>query len=120
MPAATAPISPTPSGFTKPAGFSHTKDMAADDDDEPKKDHPVILGIAVVALLLMAYVCYMQYNIDQMPGRQSDDMRVFGAPGAGSSEDSAPSAADEESDSEDSGDSEDSASADDSDDEEEE
>lgn len=115
MPAATAPISPKPAGFTKPAGFSRPQTAKAEEDDEPKKDHPAILAISVIALLILAYVCYMQYETDQLPNRQSDDMRVFGAPGAASSDDDSAGAgslsddddsADEESSDEDSDDGE--------------
>lgn len=109
-----APVSPKISGFSKPSGFGHSKNQKEDDDDEPKKDHPLILGIAVLSLLLMAFVCYVQYGIDQMPNRQSDDMRVFGAPGSGdsdSAEDFSSGAADE-SEEEDTGSSEESDSTD--------
>lgn len=121
MPTATVAVKPTPAepaspklpGFTKPSGFGHSQNQKEEDDDEPKKDHPVIIGIAVLSLLLMAFVCYVQYSIDQMPNRQSDDMRVFGAPGSGdsdSSEDFGSGSADE-SEEEDTGSSEDSDSS---------
>lgn len=125
MPTATTPTSPKASGFTKPSGFGQSQNLKEDDDEEPKKDHPLVLGIAVLTLLLMAYVCYMQYGTDQMPGRQSDDMRVFGAPGAGDSggsEDFSASASDdsgdEDADSSGDSDSSDDEPAEDSEDEE--
>jgi len=81
MPAATAPIG-KPAGFTKPAGFAKPagfgKPAAADDDDEPKKDHPVVLTLAILSVLVMGFVCFLQYQIDQTPGRLSE--YVFGAP----------------------------------------
>lgn len=111
---AAAPVSSKPSGFTKPSGFGHSQNRKEEDDDEPKKDHPVVIGIAVLSLLLMAFVCYTQYNIDQMPNRQSDDMRVFGAPGSGDTDSTEgfDSGAADESGEEDTGSSEDSASSD--------
>lgn len=110
MPAATAPISPKPAGFTKPAGFSRPQTAKVEEDDEPKKDHPAILAISVIALLILAYVCYVQYETDQLPNRQSDDMRVFGAPGTASADEDSSGAGslsdDEDSSDEDSSDEE--------------
>ncbi len=88
MPAATAPIGKPagfakPAGFTKPAGFSRPKDV--EEDEEPQKMHPVLLGLGIVAILLMAFLCWMQYSIDQTPGRVTEGL--FGKPTADASAD---------------------------------
>lgn len=88
MPTATAPIGKPagfakPAGFTKPAGFSRPKD--AEEDEEPQKLHPVLLGLGIVAILLMAFLCWMQYSIDQTPGRVTEGL--FGKPTADASAD---------------------------------
>ncbi len=89
MPTATAPIGKPagfakPAGFTKPAGFSRPKDTA-EEDEEPQKTHPVLLGLGIVTILLMAFLCWMQYSIDQTPGRVTEGL--FGKPVAGAAAD---------------------------------
>lgn len=102
MPTATAPIG-KPAGFTKPAGFAKPagfgKPAADEDDDEPRKDHPVILTLAIVSVLLMALFCFKQYQVDQTPGRASD--YLFGNPSAASSDSSYEESSDDSSSSDD-------------------
>lgn len=98
MPVATAPIG-KPAGFSKPAGFTKPTGFgkpAADEDDEPRKDHPVILVLAIVSVLLMAFFCFLQYQVDQTPGRVSE--YLFGNPSAASADSSYDESADDDAD----------------------
>ncbi len=77
MPKATVPVS-KPSGFSKPAGFG--KPAAADDTEDLRKDHPVVLTILSIALLLCGYFVYIQFEIDQVKERTSYQTAFFGNP----------------------------------------
>ena len=97
MPTATAPIGKPagfakPAGFTKPAGFSRPKDT--EEEEEPQKLHPVLLGLGIVAILLMAFLCWMQYSIDQTPGRVTEGL--FGKPSTAAAADAGADYASEE------------------------
>lgn len=89
MPTATAPVG-KPAGFTKPAGFSKPAGFGKkaaeveEEDDEPKKDSPVIIVLAALTVIVMALVCFKQYQTDQTPGRVSE--YTFGSPTAGGDE----------------------------------
>ncbi len=117
MPKATVPVA-KPAGFSKPAGFGRP---AGDDDIEDiRKDHPVVLTLLSLAVLLAGYFIYIQYEIDQTPERVTYQEAFFGDPNKESAGASSDASADDAyaDDEEDAGDSGDDAPADeDSDDE---
>lgn len=85
MPSATVPVA-KPAGFTKPAGFSKPagfgKTAPVEEDDEPKKDSPVLVVLAALSLIVVGLMCWVQYQTDQLPGRVTDADRLFGSPAA--------------------------------------